>query len=187
MKETKLRALVATALIGAMYTALTLALAPVSFGALQCRVSEALTLLPVYSPVAVWGVTLGCALSNIAGVITGTNILGVLDVFFGTAATFLAAWLSYGVRNVRVRGLPVLSAIPPIVLNGLVIGGELTWVMTGRFDPAVFWIQAAGVAAGEAVSCLGLGLLMVWAMDRAGLGKSLFSQPVPSRPREASR
>ena len=164
----------AIALIAAMYAALTLVFAPFSFGTVQVRVSEALTLLPVFSPIAIWGVTLGCAISNLVGVFMGTNILGVLDVFFGTGATLLAALLSHLLGKVRFFGLPVLAAIPPIILNGVIVGGELTYLIAGGFNWEIFLVQAASVAIGEAVSCLGLGLVMVYALEKTGVSHRIF-------------
>ena len=176
MKNNSVKRLVVIALIAAMYTALTLALGAFSFGSVQMRVGEALTLLPVYSPVAIWGVTLGCALSNIVGVFTGTNILGILDVVFGTIATFLAAICSYQLRNIRFFGLPVLSSLPPVLLNALIIGGELTFLIAGGFELKIFLIQALSVGLGQVLSCCILGLLMVSALDRTGVSGRLFRE-----------
>ena len=75
MKNRTLRQITAAGVIAAAYAAISLVLAPITFGAVQCRVSEALTLLPVLSPAAVWGVTLGCAITNGVGAATGANFL----------------------------------------------------------------------------------------------------------------
>ena len=91
MKNRTLRQLTAAGVIAAAYAALSLVLATITFGPVQCRVSEALTLLPVISPAAIWGVTLGCAVTNGVGAATGTNFLGLVDLPVGTAATLLAA------------------------------------------------------------------------------------------------
>ncbi|MEG1869525.1 MAG: QueT transporter family protein [Oscillospiraceae bacterium] len=175
------RQLTTAALIAAMYATLTVALSPFSFGTAQVRIAEALTLLPIFSPVAIWGVTLGCALSNIIGVMTGANILGVLDVIFGTAATFIAAVLSYKLRNVRFMGLPMLSTIPPIILNGLIVGGELTVLIAGGWNTKIFIIQSISVAVGEAVSCLIFGLVLVYALEKTGVSKILFGKIVSTQ------
>ena len=176
MNETmSTRKLTACAMIAAIYTALCLALGSFSYGPVQIRVAEALTLLPVFSPVAVWGVTLGCALSNLFGFITGMNILGYLDILFGTIATLVAAIVSRRLRNMRFFGLPILAAFPPILLNALVIGAELTWLETGYLMPQVFLVNALNVGAGQAVSCLLVGLPMVWALERSGADNLLRS------------
>lgn len=165
----KTRPLVFCAMIAAVYTALCLLLPMLSYGALQVRLSEALTLLPVFSPYAVWGVTVGCLLSNIIGAAMGTNILGWLDVGFGTVATLLAAILSYMLRKVRWRNLPVLSVLPPVVINAVVVGGELSFATMGTVLTPVFWASAGWVALGQLVACGGLGLALVATMEKTGL------------------
>ena len=91
------------AMIAAIYTVLSLGFSAISFGTVQIRVSEALTLLPVFAFGNVWGVTIGCFLTNLVGFFTGANILGGLDMIFGTAATFAAAITTYLLRNIRIK------------------------------------------------------------------------------------
>lgn len=85
------------------------------------RVSEALTLLPVLSPDAIVGVTLGCALTNALG-----SSMGLIDVVVGTSATLIAALMSWALRKARVFGLPVASSLPPVLVNAVFIGAEIT-------------------------------------------------------------
>ena len=156
------RRLVQAGLIAALYTVLSLAFAPLSFGAVQCRVAEALTVLAAEIPAAIPGLAVGCAVTNLIGLGTGGNILGALDLLIGPLATLAAAWLSYRWRGRRIGGTPVLSTLPPVVLNALAVGTELALV-SPRFSVAVWGIQVALVAAGQAVACIGGGLLL----DRA--------------------
>ena len=132
MKKTKTRTIVRCALIASLYTAVSLVLAPIAFGAVQARVSEAFTLLPVLVPDAVVGVTLGCFLTNLVGVFTGANVLGALDIVFGTAATLTAALCTRRLAHVRLRGLPVAAAVPPVLINAVVVGAELAWAFGPR-------------------------------------------------------
>lgn len=169
-------ALVVSALIAAIYAVLSLALSFLSFGPVQVRVAEALTLLPVFSPVAIAGVTLGCFVTNLVGFFTGANILGPLDMLFGTAATLTAALLSYWMRRLRIRGLAIPSAIPPVLVNALVVGAELTVLFSGGFPPGVFAVQALQVGAGQLLSCA-LGVYLIWYMERRGLDQKLFAPP----------
>ena len=81
------KALTRAGIIGAVYVVLTMALFPLSFGAVQVRISEGLTLLPLIFPESVLGLTVGCLISNLFG-------NGVIDVVFGTLATFLSAILT---------------------------------------------------------------------------------------------
>jgi uncharacterized membrane protein len=162
------------AMIAALYAALCFALAPVSYGILQFRVAEALTLLPVFSPICVWGVTLGCAVANLVGFFTGANILGAFDILFGTLATLIAAILSYRLRNVRFKGVPVASAAPPVLVNALVIGLELTYMLVGTFDIGVFAVNALQVGLGQTAACFALGLPLCYMLEKTGVaGKYL--------------
>ena len=156
MRNTRVGKLTFTAMIAAIYAAATLLLQPVSFGTLQFRAAEALTLLPLIFPEAIAGTAIGCAISNAIGVATGANVCGVLDIFFGTAATLLAAVATRLLRNVKWLGMPVLSALMPVVFNALIIGGELSVVLG-----IPFWLCALEVAGGEAVVVFILGLPLI--------------------------
>ena len=170
--EKPVRYLVTAALIAALYTALTLTLAPISFAAVQCRVAEALTVLAVVTPAAIPGLTVGCVVSNLVGISLGASIIGLPDVVVGSLATLLAAVLSYRWRNRRVGGLPVLATMPPVVFNALAVGSELTLVAPVR-SVSVWLIQMGLVAAGQAVACIGGGLLLFKALQVSGLEKRL--------------
>ena len=134
MKKTKTRTIVRCALIASLYTAVSLVLAPIAFGAVQARVSEAFTLLPVLVPDAVVGVTLGCFLTNLVGVFTGANVLGALDIVFGTAATLTAALCTRRLARVRrcaacahqrrCRGRRACVGVRPAHLCGLFASGR---------------------------------------------------------------
>ena len=157
------------AMIAALYCAVSVCLLPLSFGAVQVRIAEALTMTAIFGPVGIWGVTLGCALTNAIGIMTGANIIGVLDVLFGTAATLLAGWMSYGLRGIRFWGLPIAASLPPVLVNAVVIGGELCYVIAGGWNPAVFWINAGYVGVGQALSCCVLGVGLAVMLERKGL------------------
>lgn len=169
------RSLVTTAMIAAAYCAISLCILPLSFASAQVRVAEALTLLAIFGAPGIWGVTLGCALVNLIGAFTGANLLGFIDVLFGTSATLIAAWMSYGMRNLRWRGLPVLSALPPILVNAVIIGAELCFVFSSGWNTAIFLINAAQVALGQLISCGVIGLMLIALLERNGLGKKLFA------------
>ncbi len=113
--------LTANAIIAALYAALTIALAPISYGPLQFRVSEVLTALPFLMPGSVLGITLGCVLANLY---TGS----VLDIVFGSLATLLAglatAWFGKKGNTVRNR-LP--GCFMPVIFNAVIVGAVLTW------------------------------------------------------------
>ena len=148
MKNNTVRKMAVNAMVAALYFVLSLPFMTFIFGPVQLRVSEAFTLLPVFSSTPIAGLTLGCVLVNTLGVFTKANILGPLDVLFGSAATLLAAFLTHQLRGVRIKGLPFLSALMPVLVNGIVIGLELTFVFSGSFNLPIFLINAGQVALG---------------------------------------
>lgn len=173
MKHLNGRAIAVSAMIAAVYTAVSLALSLFSFGVVQIRVAECLTLLPVLSPLGIYGVTIGCLLTNIVGVAMGLTM--PVDILFGTLATAIAAVLSYLLRNVRIKRLAIPAALPPILINGLIIGLELTW-LSGSFQWDVFWTCAVSVTLGQIIPCLVLGVLLIWVLENKGLDQKLFGK-----------
>lgn len=117
------------AMIAAIYTALSLALAPITYGLIQVRIAEALTLLPLIYQPSIIGVTVGCFLTNLIGAITGVNPTGIMDSIIGTTATLLAALGTYYFRNHKVHGIPLLSILMPVIFNFIFIGIELGFIL----------------------------------------------------------
>lgn len=169
MENRKLKRLVTSALLAAVYCVLALALPMASFGPVQFRVSEALTLLPVFSPAAAVGVTLGCFLTNCAG--TALGVTFPQDILFGTLATLLGCVLTWLLRGARIRGLPVLSALAPVVCNTVIIGWEINAFFLDTPSLAGFVTSALGVGLGELAACCVLGLLLVALLERTGLDR----------------
>ena len=141
------------AVIAALYAGLTLATPLLSYGNIQFRFAEALTLLPVLTPAAIPGLTVGCAIANIA-----SPTLGVFDVAFGSLATLLAALCAYALRGVTVKKQPLLSALMPVLFNGAIIGLMLALVLFDEFRWMNFLLFAGEVALSELVICFALGL-----------------------------
>lgn len=162
---------ISAGLIAALYTALSVILAPLSFGSVQIRFSEALTLLPVFGGISsIWGVTIGCFLTNLYGVMTSSSILGVLDIIVGTIATLIAAFLSYKTRNVKTFGMPVLASLMPVFANAFAIG-YLFSIMGGSFNLPMFITSFISIFAGEFISCTVIGLFLVKLIEKRGLTK----------------
>ena len=115
--ENKVRFLALSAVIAALYAVLTYAAAAVNlaYGPFQFRFSEALTVLPAFTPAAIPGLAVGCLLSNLA------SPLGIVDWVFGTLATLLAACCTYMLRNVKWKEIPILAPLPPVIFNALII------------------------------------------------------------------
>ena len=146
------RRLARGAVIAALYTALTLLLAPISYGQLQIRLSEAMTLLPILLPEAVPALAVGCLLSNILGGCT------IFDIIFGTLATLLAALCTR-----RLRGKFWLAAAMPVLFNGVIVGAVVHYCYSPAFPLLLCMLT---VAIGEAIACMIVGPLLIGALRR---------------------
>ena len=149
--------LVSAAIVGALYTVLTLVLAPISYGPVQCRISEALCILPFFMPRTAWGLFFGCAIANIA------SAAGLPDIVFGSLATLIACLC---IALCGKKNKKVLACLMPVVWNALIVGAMLTKVIAG-LDPiesfGAFAVFAGQVGLGEAAAMFVIGLpLMTW-------------------------
>lgn len=162
-------------LVAALYTVLCLVLAPISFGALQVRISEALCLLPVFGADYIIGVTLGCLLANMLGAAMGTTV--ALDIVFGTLATLLACIFTYLLRNVRTFGLTLLASVPPVLFNAIIIGLEISFFFTnGAITGPVILFNMVSVGIGEIISCCVLGVILVRLIERTPRLHAMFTE-----------
>lgn len=173
--QSPVRTLAQAGLIAAMYAALTLLLPAPSFGIVQCRISEMLTILAVFTPSAIPGLAVGCLVSNLVGLGMGANPAGAWDLLFGPLATLAAALLTWRLRNLRVKGVPVLASLPPVVINAVVVGLELTLV-SPVFTPQVLAINMLSVGIGQLLACTVCGLLLHAALERSGAAAHLFGR-----------
>ena len=153
MKRFTVRSLCLSAVIAALYAALTLSFQAISFGAIQFRVSEAMTLLPVLFPEAVPGLAVGCLISNLFNPMGAT----VYDVVFGTLATLMAAVLTR-----HIKGSIWLRAFPPVICNAVIIGLVLTYA----YGIDLLWMNMLTVGLGQAVVCYVLGVPLVRILEK---------------------
>ena len=168
MINKKTRFLVESAIIAAIYAALTLAIYPLSYGAVQFRFSEALTVLPVFTPAAIPGLTIGCIIANLAGPMSW------IDCIFGALATLLAAICTRLTRNIKFKNMPLLSLIFPVIFNAVIIGLEINifFLPAGEtFTFTGFLISALWVGLGEAVVCFLLGTPLAFALGKSRIFK----------------
>lgn len=156
------------ALIAAMYVVLThlqnLILPDSATWAIQFRASEALCILALFTPAAIPGLTAGCFLFNLSFV----SALP-LDILIGPLATLLATLGMYLTRRWTVKGYPLLAMLLPALFNAFLVGWELEVYIGGGF-----WLNAAGVAIGEAAVLLTLGSVLFYAMKLRRLDVRLF-------------
>lgn len=177
MKRKSTLYIVQGALIAAIYATMTIlqnVLIPGSASMpVQFRISEVLTVLALYTPAAIPGLTIGCVLANISSL----SVLGPYDLIFGSLATLFAALSMYALRNVRLFKLPVLAALMPALFNGLLVGFEIDFFFMNNalaFNFVDFLIQGGLVALGELVVLFVLGLPLTRVIELNGLDKKLF-------------
>ena len=149
MKNITTKMMAQGAVIAAVYVVLTLAFAPISFGAVQFRISEALCILPFFTVAAVPGVSIGCLLANI---LAGAALP---DIIFGTLATLIGAIISYRLRSVSKW----LVCVSPILANAIIIPFVLKFAY-GMTDLIPYMMLTVGIGEVLAVGVLG-NLLML--------------------------
>ena len=147
----KIKYLAQAGIIVALYIVFTIIAnaAGLASGVIQVRISEALTVLPFFTPAAIPGLFLGCLLSNIIGGCV------IWDIIFGSLATLLGALGTYAIR----KKLPDwCAAIPPIIANTLIVPFILSYAYEVP-DSIPFLMLTVG--AGEVISCGILGILLL--------------------------
>ena len=152
MKSKKLVFICQAAVIAALYVVLTYVFSAFASGVIQVRVSEALTILPAFTPAAIPGLVIGCLLSN---TLTGCVLLYII---FGSVATLIGALGSYALRRHTW-----LVPIPPIVSNMIIVPFVLRFAY-GATDAFPFMIATVG--AGEIISCYLLGMILYGALKK---------------------
>ncbi len=142
------------AMIAAIYTVLCLApgLSMFAFGNIQVRIAEALTLLPLLWKPSIWGITLGCFLSNLIGAALGVNPTGFLDAILGTIATLGAGYCTWLLRDRRIAGIPVFSILMPVIFNFFIVGAELAYLFMPDQLIMGTLINGTYVAIGELIA-----------------------------------
>ena len=155
MRNKHVLLMVQAALIAAMYVVLTwLAnLFGLANGAIQVRFSEALTILPYFTPAAIPGLFVGCIISN---TVTGAAIW---DILFGSFATLIGAFCTYKLR----RFSKWLAPLPPILANIIVVPQVLRIVYGA---PDSIWYLMATVGIGEIISCGIFGMVLLFALQK---------------------
>lgn len=149
MRNKKVLLITQAAMIAAIYVVLTCFISAFNLasGAIQVRISEALTILPVFTPAAIPGLFLGCLISNL---VTGCM---PLDVVFGSLATLIGACGTYALRKKKW-----LAPIPPIVANMVIVPLVLRYVYMLEGSIPFFMLT---VGIGEVISCYVLGSILL--------------------------
>ncbi len=152
MRDKKVLFTVQAAAIAAIYVVLTVVFAAISFGEVQIRFSEALTVLPYFTPAAIPGLFIGCIIGNFMG-----GAIPV-DILCGSLATLIGAVASYQLRKTKY-----FVPLPPILANTIVVPFVLYYGY-GINLPIPFMMLTVGI--GEVLSCGVLGLIVLFALDK---------------------
>lgn len=146
-------------IVAAIYVALTLLAMPISYGAIQFRISEMLVLLVFFNKKYTWGICLGTALANLG------STLSMWDVLFGTAATLIAC------VGIMFSKHLLVATIYPVLINAIVIGFEI--YMLGGFGDflMLYCVPALQVAGGELVVLVAGYLLFMLLKQRKDFGE----------------
>ena len=154
MRNKKVLRITQAAMIAAIYVVLTVFISAFNLasGAIQVRISEALTILPVFTPAAIPGLFLGCLISNL---VTGCM---PLDVVFGSLATLIGACGTYALRKHKW-----LAPLPPIVANTIIVPFVLRYLYLAEGTIPFFMLT---VGIGEVISCYLLGSILHRVLDR---------------------
>lgn len=141
-----------TSAIAALYVAITVAIGPLGNAAIQCRISEAMCILPIFTPAAIPGLTIGCLISNI--------VTGCLwqDVLFGTLATLIGAVGAYLLRHIWW-----LTPLPTVVANTLIVPFVLAYAYHA---PEGIGFLMLTVGIGEVISAYVLGIALYFALRK---------------------
>lgn len=147
MKNKSILFMTQAAMIAAIYVVLTLVFRAISFGEIQVRIAEALTILPAFTPAAVPGLFIGCIIGNILG----GSILP--DIVFGSLATLIGAYFTYILRKQN----KFLAPLPPILSNTVIVPFILRYAY-GFSLPIPLLMLTVGI--GEIISCGVLGMIL---------------------------
>ena len=171
MRRFTTRDLTLAAVLAAVYAALTVLLPIPQFGPVQCRLAEALTVLPFFFPAATPGLVVGCFIANLFSPYP-------LDILCGTLATLLACLLT---QRMPSRWL---APLPPVLCNALIVGAEIAWFQTGftAAFPAAYAFNALTVGAGELAACYILGSVLISALPQVAPLRALIPERRLARP-----
>ncbi|NLC17101.1 MAG: QueT transporter family protein [Clostridiales bacterium] len=147
MKKIVTIQIVRGAIIAALYAGLTILLQPISYGPIQFRVSEALTILPLFFVEAIPGLAVGCFLAN-------AYMYGPIDMILGSLATLVAAILTRYSKKIW------LGVVPPVVINAFTV--PIILLLVG--EEIGYWLCVATVLAGQAGAVIGIGVPLYFAL-----------------------
>ncbi|MCP4634126.1 MAG: QueT transporter family protein [candidate division Zixibacteria bacterium] len=165
MKNNTIRFITRSGVIGALYAVFTIILYPISYGPIQVRISESLTILPFFTPAAIPGLWAGCLIANIF------SNAGIYDIVIGSLLTGIAAYLTYLTGKVNK---PFLAPLPPVIINAFGVSAYLQYFyepppITILGDISAYWLFVSSIAIGEIAACYLIGLPLLYIIRNSQL------------------
>ena len=157
MKNNKIRQITVSAIVAALYVALTLLSKPLTVGFVEIRFSEVLCVLPYFFPGSVWGLFIGCLISNI---FSGS----IVDIIVGSLATLIGAFLTSKIKN------KYLCPLPTVLSNTALIPFVIMSYMPKWHTPT-YLLNLTGVFLSEIVSVYILGLILLIVLEKKKIFK----------------
>lgn len=173
MKTLSVRKLAFSAAVAAVYAALTMCLAPISYGAVQFRISEALCILPFFFPYTTWGLYVGCLIANLL------SPVGILDIVFGSLATLLAglATAALGKRSRSSWLCCIWACFMPVIFNAVIVGALIAAAggssLFSQAGAALFAVNALEIGLGELAVMFVIGLPLMRILPGKGFFKNI--------------
>ena len=153
----KTRRIVQASIVAALYVVLTLVSKPLTIGFVEIRFSEVLCVLPYFMPSTIWGLFVGCLISNI---FSGS----LVDIVLGSLATLIGAYLTSKIKNKWICPLPT-------VLSNTLIIPVVIMVYSNTWKISAYFLAAAGVFASEVASVYILGLILLITLEKRKIFK----------------
>lgn len=159
MKMFNAKKLCRAGIIAALYAAITFVFSPLSYGPIQIRPAEALTILPLFFIESIPALFVGCLIANLL------SPFGIMDIAVGSLITLIAAFLTY-----LFKKRPWLGFLPPIILNAAIL--PLVWLVAA--GDAAFWLNLCSIALTQTIFILGLGIPLYLSVKKLRMRGGLF-------------
>lgn len=163
--KSKTQKIVFAAILAAIYSAITIMLSFFSYGPVQFRIAEGLTVLPYFSPYAIYGLFIGCITSNII------SPMGIPDLIFGSLATLIAAIITYYIGRSNLHYKKYLAPLPSVIVNAVVIGTMLKLLYVKDMP---LYLNMLYVGIGQLVCCYGIGLPLISIIEKNKVLNNFF-------------
>lgn len=162
MNQSQTKRMTSIAAIATIYVVVSLVLNFLSFGPIQVRIAEVLIITAIISKDGIYGMTLGCFLTNLIGTTMGFSALGIVDVVGGTLLTLVSAIMAYYFRQYKTKKskIPLLSLFMPVIFNMFGLPFIFAYILHDGFVVSVYFSEVLFIFIGQFISCVVLGYIV---------------------------